>query len=122
MIDTSIGQRIASCRKELGITGVQIKELTGISTGNLSGIENGSNLPSANALIGLSKVLGCSIDWILTGKTPILENFNPPDLNEDESELLETYSKLDRRGKHRVHTIIYEEIDRMNGVNAPAET
>ena len=33
----------------------------------------------------------------------------------DEKELLTTYNKLDRRGQHRVHTIIYEEMDRMNG-------
>lgn len=109
-----IGERIATRRKELGITGRQIKEATGISTGNLSGIENGSSLPSAAALISLSKILNCSIDWILTGETPILEHQNQSTLSESQKELLETYNRLDRRGQHRVHTIIYEELDRMN--------
>lgn len=110
----SIGERIAARRKELGITGRQIKEATGISTGNLSGIEKGSSLPSATALIGLSKILNCSIDWILTGETPIFENQNQSTLSENQKELLETYNRLDRRGQHRVHTTIYEELDRMD--------
>lgn len=69
-MDTMIGQRIKTLRKELGITGAQIKESTGISTGNLSGIENGSSLPSAAALIALSQLLGCTTDYILFGETP----------------------------------------------------
>lgn len=114
-MDRSIGERIAARRKELGITGQQVKERTGISTGNLSGIEKGSSLPSATALIGLSQILNCSVDWILTGKSPISEFSNSRVLSEGEEELLSTYNKLDRRGQHRVHTIIYEELDRMDG-------
>lgn len=113
-MDHSIGERIAFRRKELGITGQQVKDSIGISTGNLSGIERGSSLPSATALIGLSKILMCSIDWILTGETPKSEFSTLPVLSDDEKELLDTYNKLDRRGQHRVHTIIYEEQDRMN--------
>lgn len=120
-MDNSIGFRISQRRKELGITGQQIKDSTGISTGNLSGIEKGNSLPSAMALIGLSRVLQCSIDWILTGKSPISENqIMTSSLNEDDSELLETYHQLDRRGRHRVHTIIYEELDRMADSEASA--
>ena len=113
-MDFSIGERIATRRKELGITGRQIQEVTGISTGNLSGIEKGSSLPSATALIGLSKILKCSVDWILTGESPILENQDEFMSSDGQRELLETYNQLDRRGRHRVHTIIYEELDRMN--------
>ncbi len=112
-MDYSIGERIASRRKELGITGQQIKESIGISTGNLSGIEKGSSLPSATALIGLSNILNCSVDWILTGETPKSEFETAQTLSNDEIELLDTYNKLDRRGQHRVHTIIYEELDRI---------
>ena len=36
----SIGTRIKQRRKELGLKQLQIKELTGISSGNLSEIEN----------------------------------------------------------------------------------
>lgn len=68
-IDKRIGERIKFRRKELNITGKQIYEATGISTGNLSEIEQGNTLPSSTALIGLSNILECSADWILTGKS-----------------------------------------------------
>lgn len=66
-MDLSIGERIKNRRKELNITQTQIREETGISSGNMSGIESGKSLPSASALIELSRVLDCSIDWILKG-------------------------------------------------------
>lgn len=65
----SIGTRIKQRRNDLGLTQAQIKQETGISTGNMSEIENGIKLPSTPALIALSNVLDCSIDWILKGKS-----------------------------------------------------
>lgn len=70
-MDKMIGCRIKQRRKELGLTQVQIKELTGISNGNLSDLENGNRLPSATALIELSRALQVTTDWILTGNYPI---------------------------------------------------
>ena len=74
LMDNMIGQRIKARRKELHITQTQIKEATGISTGNLSEIENGHILPSSAALINLSKILECSVDYILFGESRNLEN------------------------------------------------
>lgn len=77
-MDTSIGERIRQLRKSKHITQTQIYEQTGISSGNLSGIESGKSLPSASAVIELSKILQCSTDYILTGSehsnSSILEN------------------------------------------------
>lgn len=113
-MDNSIGERIYSRRKALGITGTQIKKAIGISTGNLSGIEKGNSLPSATALIGLSKILNCSVDWILTGIPAPEEHYEKEIiLSDDEKELIDTYNGLDSRGRHRVHTVIYEELDRI---------
>lgn len=113
-MDNLIGARIAKRRKALGITGQQIKDKIGISTGNLSGIEKGNSLPSALALIGLSQILECSTDWILKGESSISEFFTSnSNLKDDSKELLTNYSKLDSRGRHRVHTVIYEELDRI---------
>lgn len=69
MENISIGTRIKQRRKELSLTQLQIKQETGISSGNLSDIENGNKLPSTPALISLSTILDCSIDWILKGET-----------------------------------------------------
>ena len=64
----SIGERIRNVRKKKNLTITQLKEITGLSAGNLSDIENSKISPSSNALIKLKNALGVSIDWILTGK------------------------------------------------------
>lgn len=66
---TSIGTRIKQRRNELGLTQTQVGQETGISSGNMSDIENGHKLPSTPALISLSNALDCSIDWILKGES-----------------------------------------------------
>lgn len=50
------------------MTQIDIQKATGISSGNLSDIENDKSMPSAAALISLSRELEVSIDWILTGE------------------------------------------------------
>ena len=55
-MENMIGQRIKERRKELKITQTQIQQETSISSGNLSCIENGKYLPSAVALLELSKI------------------------------------------------------------------
>lgn len=83
-MENTIGKRIKTRRKELNITLTQIQEKTNISSGNLSCLENGKYLPSALALIELSSILECSIDWILTGKYPNPEKENLPVAETDE--------------------------------------
>lgn len=90
-MDVSIGERIRKRRNELHITQTQVHKKTGISSGNLSGIESGRSLPSASALIGLSKILNCTTDWILTGSSPISENKS---LSNIEEELLNGFREL----------------------------
>ena len=87
-MDNMIGERIKARRKELHITLTQVKEQTDISAGNLSCIENGKYLPSAVALIELSRILDCSIDWILTGKCSISENSSGSDIEHSKDNIL----------------------------------
>ena len=70
----TIGERIRTRRKELNLTMKAIFDQENIKTGNLSELENDKYLPSVQTLIALSRVLECSIDWILTGK-----EYVPPD-------------------------------------------
>jgi transcriptional regulator with XRE-family HTH domain len=72
----TVGSRIKQRRNELKLTQKQIYTETGISSGNLSDIENGKVLPSSSALINLSNILQCSIDWMLKGNSLITENGN----------------------------------------------
>jgi transcriptional regulator with XRE-family HTH domain len=118
MMDISIGERIKSRRKELNITQVQIREATGISSGNMSGIESGKSLPSASALIELSKVLNCSIDWMLTGNSPISESVILSNIEED---LLTGFRELPEDDKDELIGILkmkLRKIQRARGTSA----
>lgn len=91
----AIGTRIKARRKSLGITQMDIKKAVGISSGNMSEIENGNRLPSAPTLIQLANLLLCSVDWILTGESPKSENLNAFDAeNANETTLLNGFRKL----------------------------
>ena len=67
----SIGKRIKKRRKELHLTQTEIKEKTGISSGNMS-----------------------DIDWILTGKSPLSENLIFPDIGEKDQKLLSLFHEI----------------------------
>lgn len=103
-MDNMIGNRIKERRKELKITQSQIQQETSISSGNLSCIENGKYLPSALALLELSKILNCSVDWILTGQSSISEDLDFLDIRE--KELLNRFRKLSEEDKDELIGII----------------
>lgn len=107
----SIGTRIKQRRNDLGLKQLQIKDETGISSGNLSDIENGKKLPSTPALISLSKILNCSVDWILTGEAPNSENAVLSD--EREEELLKNFRELDQDGQEEIMDIIFMKLRRI---------
>ena len=95
----TIGNRIKKRRKELHLTQIDIKEKTGISSGNMSDIERGNRLPAATTLVQLSEILECSIDYLLTGKSLSQENSNAS-LDENsktsESQLLKFYRGMSK--------------------------
>lgn len=103
-MENMIGRRIKERRKELKITQTQIQQETSVSSGNLSCIENGKYLPSAVALLELSKILNCSIDWILTGKSSISENTLA--LDTKETELLNGFRELSEEDKEELMEIL----------------
>lgn len=80
----------------------------GVNPSSISGWKNENSFPSSKYIIGISKFLNVSIEYLLTGC-----DTSSSCLTEDETELLETYQLLDKRGKHKIHTTIYEEIDRI---------
>ncbi len=108
---SSIGERIKSQRKKLGLTQPQIKELADISSGTLSDIENGKALPATPSLIKLSKALKCSIDWILIGEPPISEGSLVSDKRENE--LLNNFRMLSAEEQEEFLEILQARIRRI---------
>ena len=109
-MENMIGQRIKQRRKELNITQTQIQQETSISSGNLSCIENGKYLPSAVALLELSKILNCSIDWMLTGKSSISDISQI--LDNEESALLSGFRQLSKEAKGELVDILNVKLHR----------
>lgn len=130
----SIGKRIRFARKKNSLTLTDIKKLTGLSTGNLSELENDKFMPSANALIALRKILNVSIDWILTGENYIQAQETVEGnenthcliketsatayfLNQDEQELIDGYRKLDIEKQRDIKGFIRISLQKIHAAN-----
>ena len=113
IMDKMIGVRIKERRKALKLSGAQIKQQTGISTGNLSDIENGKSLPSAIALIELSKALNCSTDYILFGISRSSELPEFSELRENDSQLLKQFHSLPEDDQEEILMMIQLKYNRV---------
>lgn len=105
----TIGKRIRYARKINKLSLTDVKDKTGLSTGNLSELENDKFAPSSNALIAFRQLFNVSIDWILTGEQPMSlvknEYVNEtPELYlfEEEKELINAYRRLDKEKKRDI--------------------
>lgn len=124
MDTVEVGKRIKNRRLELNLTQSDIKQKTGISTGNLSDIERGRSAPSASALCELSDVLECSVDYILFGRSRNTDNSKLSDIREqltpvqelvlsslleldpiDQEEILDIIEMKIRRKKHLARSL-----------------
>lgn len=102
----TIGKRIRYARKINKMSLTDVKNETGLSTGNLSELENDKFAPSSNALIAFRRLFNVSIDWILTGDSPmeiakdeIVNESSEIYLSDEEKNLIKTYRKLDKEKK-----------------------
>ncbi len=114
-MDHMIGQRIKERRKELKITQTMIADQTSVSSGNLSCIENGKYLPSAIALLELSKILDCTTDWILTGESSISKKSSISDIEEskDDRKLLELFHGMSEEDQEELLMIAQMKYNRV---------
>ncbi len=82
----TIGTRIAQKRKVLGLTQEELAQKLGVSSQAVSKWENDISCPDISLLPQLAKVLGCTTDELLSGKTdevrvvPAAQRKNPNDL------------------------------------------
>ena len=106
----TIGKRIKERRKELHLTLADIKQKTGISTGNLSDIENGNRLPASPTLVQLADALQCSTDWILMHNIPIQE-ISESSFSGD-FEILEMYNQLSKDEQEEIYMLLSLKVKR----------
>lgn len=65
-----LGERIRLMRHGLGLKQIELAEKLGVSKGAIAAYEIGKNEPNLKNLIGLSRILGVSTDWLL-GEAPL---------------------------------------------------
>ena len=63
-----LGRRIGFARRRLGISQEALSEQLGVSPAAVGAYEQGRRSPSAAMLVALSRTLGVSTDFLLTGK------------------------------------------------------
>lgn len=63
-----VGRRIRSWRKDQGIKGYELARRLNISSGSLSEIESGKNLPSAATLASIHQNTDMNVGYVLTGQ------------------------------------------------------
>ncbi len=97
-----MGKRIAARRKALGITQEEIAEKLDVSTQMISNLECGKKAIRLQNLVKLSEILNISIDYLLTGKQMI---------SNDYSETARQLSKLDERDFSMIKILIHYCID-----------
>lgn len=65
MEEYTIGQRIAARRKDLGLSQIELGERMGVSRQSVSKWESDAAIPEIDKLIGLSKLFGVNVGWLL---------------------------------------------------------
>lgn len=66
--EVQIARRVRSQRRTLGLTQQELAQELGVTHQHVSRIEGGHAVPSLELLVKLSRRLGVSTDYLLTGK------------------------------------------------------
>ena len=67
-INESIGKRISTLRKQHGITQESLAEKLNITIKHISSVERGISSLSLDKMIEASKLLDCTLDYLILGK------------------------------------------------------
>lgn len=84
-----MGERIAQLRKSKGLSQAKLAKALGLSASTIAMYEQGRREPSVSILVALVNVLGATIDYLITGQTP-LKPFAAPGIADDRSSLAAT--------------------------------
>lgn len=93
MDQQKIGKFIARCRKEKGITQLQLAEKFGISDRAVSKWETGKSCPDPSIMIELCDFLEISVDELLNGERLNQENNTNNDATNELKGKLEAYKR-----------------------------
>lgn len=100
----TFNDRIASRRKELGLTQQQLADAVGISSVSVYKWEAGITTPKGQNLFSLAEALRCSPTWLLYGTEsdePLKAEDLAPELDERQKQLLDLFDSLPESEKDK---------------------
>ncbi len=95
MDQLKIGKFIAECRKQKGLTQMQLSEKLGITDKAISKWERGISMPDASIMLEVCGILGISVNELLSGEKITMENND----QKNEQLLLDMAKELERKNK-----------------------
>ena len=95
MDQLKIGKFIAECRKQKGLTQLQLSEKLGITDKAISKWERGISMPDASIMLEVCDILGISVNELLSGEKINMENND----QKNEQLLLDMAKELERKNK-----------------------
>lgn len=109
----SVGNRIKTRRKELGLTQTDIFNACGIQSGALSRIENGTSTPSVFLFYKIAQELKCDMNWLLTGF--VSSNMENIEISKSEELLLCGFRKLGEEDQYEIMEILEMKLRKVKG-------
>lgn len=90
-----IGKFISACRKEKGLTQMQLAEKLNITNRAVSKWETGKSMPDVSLMLDLCDILGITVNELLSGERIAVENYQ----KKAEENLMELQSKKEKAQK-----------------------
>lgn len=102
MANIDIGKRTKQVRESVSLNQRDFATRIGSSSGRVSEIESGKNLPSGDLLIRLNEEFGADITWLLTGKKDAALIPHGTVLTAEEQVLVDGFRALDAPTRKRL--------------------
>ena len=99
MDQIKIGRFIAQCRKNVGLTQMQLAEHLGVTDRAVSKWENGRAMPDSSIMLDLCERLNITVNDLLCGEVVSMENYNK-ELEKNLIEMTRAKEEADKRLLH----------------------
>ena len=99
-----MNERIASLRKEMGLTQKQFGERSGVQRGTVANYERGRNIPNETVLLMICREFGVRREWLETGEGEKFEKNSRYDIISEMSE--ESLKKENEAFRRRLISVI----------------
>lgn len=117
----SISERLFATLETKKLKLSDLANSLGVNKSVVSTSKSRKTNPPVEYMVRICDFLSISYDYYLTGFDSIDTAGGATTLHEDEQELINIYVKLDHRGKCKVNTVAYEELDRVRAILDPEQ-